>query len=337
MKKVPSEAYVHKKQKKGSLCQGVAAQLTQTEAVIYALWADEGLTPLQVALRRGTSVGVVHRHLRSIKRKGYVLNMVHRVQNSETTCEPFLKDNKRKDTPVSDGTIRLHGQHFVIKILSKRSAYNVIRRSSNIQYLNDCTVKLHRESIEVIASSGLSFFGESADHATAKSMTFWTRLFHKLESHLGVILLKARSQNIRSVSAHYARIRCGMAQEALDAGDRVHVYGRDDGKLWFTIDDSFKLEESETVHPETGQRDMADVIEPHLNDWREHAEMWPQSDLQRAVQALMNGQSDVLLGMKGLVASQQGLSEAITGLVKGLTPPEQVVDPLDRHLTDYFG
>ena len=315
---------VEKRLKKGLLCQGVAPPLTRTEAVIYALWADEGLTPLQIALRRGTSDKSVYSHLRSIKQKGYVLNMVEKVEKNDPTIQP-------------KGRIRLHGQHFVIRILGKRPVYDALRRRSNLQYLNDCTVKLHKASIEVIASSGLSFFGESADHATAKSMTFWTRLFHRLESHLGVILLKARSQNIRSVSAHYARIRCGMAQEALDAGDRVHVFGRDDGKLWFTIDDSFKLEESETVHPETGQRDMADVIEPHLNDWREHAEMWPQSDLQRAVQALLSGQSDVLLGMKGLVASQQGLSEAIAGLVKGLTPPPDVPDPLDRHLTDYFG
>jgi len=91
------------------------------------------------------------------------------------------------------------------------------------------------------------------------------------------------------------------------------------------------------VHPETAQRDMADVVEPHLNDWRAHPELWPQSELQRGVQTLLKGQADVLAAIHGIAVSQQGLTEAVTGLVKALTPPEKVFDPLDRDLTEYLG
>lgn len=265
---------------RGSVSQGQLPQLTETERDIYHLWAEEFQTPLQIALRRQISDRAVRKHIQNIKSKGYVLNMVPGVPNLGPTSEPSLEGKGPR--------IRLHAQHFVVKLLHKTPAYDAARARGNVQYLQDCTVRLHKESIEVIASSGLSFLGGSADKATAESMEFWTRVFHRLESHLGVVLLKARAQNIRQVGAHYARINCGLAKEVLDAGDRVRVYAREDGKLWFTIDDSFNLNESETLHPETAGRDMADVVEPHLNDWRAHGRaLWPQSELQRALQDII--------------------------------------------------
>jgi DNA-binding CsgD family transcriptional regulator len=291
----------------GSVCQGELPPLTSTEQEIYVLWAKDHQTPVQIALRRGCSDRAVRKHIANIKRKGYVLNMVPGVPNSETTTEP---------SRAAGSKIRLHGQHFVVRLLSKRPAYDQLRRRSNVQYVLDITVKLHRESIEVFASPGLSFFGASADKATAKSMEFWTRTLHRLESHLGVVLLKPRAQNVRQVSAHYARINCGMAQEALDAGDRVQLFAREDGKLWFTIDNSFNLAESETLHPETAQRDMADVVEPHLNDWREHGrDLWVQSDLQRALQDVMRQQAMVVQSIAATAESLQVLARYLESQV----------------------
>ena len=312
-KRVPQETKVHKE---GSLYQGGLPELTPTEATIYSLWAEDFLTPLQIALRRGKSITGIYRHIRSIKRKGYVLNMVHRVQNSDPTCEPSVScgDSGKGASP----RIRLHGQHFVVRLLSKRPVYDELRRRNNVQYLQDCTVKLHRESIEVYASSGLSFFGDSAEKATAKSLTFWTRVFHRLESHLGVVVVKARAQNIRQVSAHYARMNCGIARDAIDAGDRVRLFAREDGRLWFTIDNSFNLEESETLHPETAEQDMG-LIERQVGDWRAHPELLTMSEMQRTVQMLVQSQGEAMQALQALAVSQQTLSETLGALLR---PPE---------------
>jgi hypothetical protein len=229
------------------------------------------------------------------------------------------KSKKRPSFPVEVGEkIRLHGQHFVVRLLHKTPNYEDARRRANVIYVQDCTVKLHRESIEVIASSGLSFFGGSADKATAESMEFWTRVLHRLEGQLGVVLLKPRAENIRQVGAHYARMNCGMAQQALDAGDRVRIYAREDGKCWFTIDNSFNLSESETIHPETAQRDMADVVEPHLNDWRAHPDLLPQSELQRLLGEVARAQAEVQEQLKTMVLAQVATQQQVQILVQTL-------------------
>lgn len=313
----------------GSVSHGHLQKLTAKERDIYHLWAVEFQTPLQIALRRGISDRAVRKHIQNIKSKGYVLNMVPGVPNFDPTSEPSERRGPQ---------IRLHGQHFVVTLLHKTPAYDRARARGNVQYVQDCTVRLHKESLEVIASSGLSFFGGSADKATAESMAFWTRVFHRLESHLGVVLLKPRAQNIRQVGAHYARINCGLAKEALDAGDRVRVYAREDGKLWFVIDNSFHLEESETLHPETGQRDMADVVEPHLNDWREHGRaLWPQSEMQRTLQEVTQVLHVVAQGQLESKRLQVETLELVKGVLQSQLATQQQVQVLASALGAVLG
>jgi DNA-binding CsgD family transcriptional regulator len=249
---------------KTPLSQGHLPRLTRVEKEILVFLQDDFLTPLQIALRRGCSVSAVHKIIRSIRCKGYVGNMVHRVQNSDPTCEPYIKEGV--------GSVRLHGQHFVLQLIESPSLrYVEARAKRNIEYVNGHTVKLHRRAVEVIAGSGVSFFGEDAASVTAQSMVYWTTFFQRLESNLGVLLVKFRAQNVRQVSAHYALIRNGLARDCRLRGDKIRVYAREDGKLWFTIDNSFNLDEAETLHPDTGELDMQQAVQPFFNDLRERA------------------------------------------------------------------
>ena len=77
--------------------------------------------------------------------------------------------------------------------------------------------------------------------------------------------------------------------------DYIRVYTREDGKLWFMIDNSFNLNEAETVHPETAKADMENIIQPYFNDLRENKHLLPSQinkavlDTQKQVYEIANG------------------------------------------------
>ena len=261
----------------------VTKELTETEKEVLILLTKEFLTPKQVALRRETSKQATYEIIRNLKKKGVITRQYANLY--------YFQCGSKE----SKGKIRLHGQEFNIKILFKDHRYKEILKKCNTIDNDGCTIRLYRNSVEIYANK--SFWGETAQRATAESMRYWQRFFIKLENDLKIILVKHRSQNIKLVKAHYANINDPIAKQP--EADNIKIYAKEDGKLWFQIDNSLNLHEGETQHPETAKEDMQEVIIPFLQDLRDSKLV--MSDVVKLIQLSIEMQQVNTLQIKSII------------------------------------
>ncbi len=276
----------------------------EQEDVLYLL-TNEFLTPKKIAIRRNTSFQAAYKTIKKLKEKGALNNRLEGVEKIEGTFQP----------PTNQ--IRLHAQEFNIKLLFKDQRYNELLDKSNIEYIDGNTIKLYSNSIEIYSAH--IFMGEDVQSATSKSIHYWNRFFIKLEDYFNVILMKNRYQNIKLVKAHYSEINNELAKDYEVKGDKIKIFTRDDGKLWFLIDNSFNLHEIETVHPKTSKQDMGDVIKPYFNDLRENKHFLPSEVVNMIGQVTQNQQmfaKNIKTHMNVLNAMKNTLKDISTNLSK---------------------
>lgn len=260
-------------------------KLTQAEEEVLALLSKEKLRRNQIATRRKCSKQAVSNIISNLKKKG-ALNIVNQdVYKSGSTS-----------TPSKPNSIRFHGMEFNIKILFKDARYQKIIKKCNVIKIDGNTVRLFKDVIEIYSEQ--SFFGDNAQKSTIEGFRYFNRFVTKLEHDLKIILIKPRAQNIRMVNAHYAEINNGIARECGDKSQSIRVYGNDDGKLWFLIDNSFNLHEGETVHPQTSKHDMENVIQPFLNDLRDN-----KPPTLSEMMNIFNGMSEQIISLNKIVGA----------------------------------
>jgi len=245
--------------KKGTLSGGGSPKMTKAETEILYLIIEEDLTPKQISIRRQTTNSITYRIIRNLKKKGLLVQGTKKVHFSGVASVPFREKGSG---------IRLHSEAFKIKILTKSEKYLKILKDCNYLYIDGNSVMLYKDSIVVYGNK--SFFGDSVEKVTRDSSAYWERLIFRLENDFRIILIKPRYQNIKRFRSHYAEINNGLARECGDKSDFIRIYTREDGKLWFLIDNSFNLHEAETLHPNSAHVDMQDVVRPFFNDLREH-------------------------------------------------------------------
>jgi len=247
--------------KKPSLYRGGYPKLTKVETEIFFLITKEHLTREQIQLRRQKSKRAINFIINNLKKKGVINGISENLPGGGPT-------------PSSGKKLRLHAQEFNIKIIYKGSRYKSMFNAGKILRIDDNTIRLYENVIEVY--SGKSFFGDDVGMITSDSFEYWNRFFVRLEHELKVVILKERKQNIRMVNAHYAEVGNELAVNCNERGEKIHVFTRDDGKLWFVIDNSFNLHEAETVHPETAGKDMRDVVMKVFNEYRDGEALLPK-------------------------------------------------------------
>lgn len=226
--------------------------LTPLEEETLRLITEEFLTVKQISYRRKCTTQAVYKIIKKLKKKGAFNTGLQRVAKIQPTLQPSDK-------------IRLHGQEFNIKLLYQDQFYQKLLNRSNIMFIDGNTIRLYRNSIEIY--SGKDFYGENEQVATTRSLKYWKSFFIKLEHALRSVLVKPRSRNIKLVNQHYAYVNSEICENAIDRGERIRIYAKEDGKLAFITDDSFGLKEDETVHPKTAKQDRK-IIDKQVNDWR---------------------------------------------------------------------
>lgn len=245
-------------------------KLTRTETEVLSLLTDEFLSPKKIAIRRKTTARAVQMIISILRKKG-ALNTANKATEKKPSL--FRDDLRRSDgffisSGQSSHYIRLHRQEFRVRLLFRDERYVAVRNKANVIVVDGNTVRLDKDSVEVY--SGHSFVGDDVTRVTAESFRYWGRFFVRLEQELKVLLVKAGHQNVKLVNHHYSEVNNELAKECNVQADKIRVYGTEDGKLWFLIDNSFNLSEAETVHPQDAARDMADVVRPFFNDLREN-------------------------------------------------------------------
>ena len=229
--------------------------ISEEQKEVLELLTKDFLTPKKIALRRKTSIQAVYKTIKKLKNKGIINNSLQGVVNIQPTIQP----------PQSQ--IRLHATEFNIKILYKDERYKRLLDKSNIIRFDGNTIRLFKDSLEVYMVN--SIYADDEFKAEAKLIAYTQRFLQKIENDLKVIIIKPRSQNIKIIRQHFAHTNNGLAKEYIKEGDKINIYTKDDGKLWFQIDNSFNLHEAETMHHETAKADMTKVRE-FFNDLRDN-------------------------------------------------------------------
>jgi hypothetical protein len=80
---------------------------------------------------------------------------------------------------------------------------------------------------------------------------------NELQAKIGIDLQYKHNFIIKTSRQHYALVRNALAMQCRKDGTKINVYN--ERGLWFTIDNSFNLEEAETVHPNTALIDNLGV------------------------------------------------------------------------------
>ena len=309
----------------GSHSGSTFADLTKVEQEVLDLIFKENLTPKQISIRRQTSIRFTQKIMKRLREKGAITNALQMVRNFTPTHEPF------------SNLIRLHGEEWHISIIYKDSNYKAMLEKSNFFDFDGNTIRLSRDSVEVYV--GKSFFADSVDKATIKSVEYFDSLIVKLEHQLRLILKKPRVQNIKRVNAHYSEINNQLAKDYEVKGDRIKIYSREDGKLWFLIDNSFNLHEAETVHPERSKEDMGETIVPYFNDLRDKKHDLPSETKEQIGQlaSLMTTLTEVNIKAE---TRQEHFGEnlashvkAIQDLGSGVAEMNRVLQKIDSKVT----
>lgn len=276
-------------------------RLTTAEAEVLHYLTNELLTPRQVALRRRTSRTAVYKIIKNLKKKGVVNRQYQTVDKSQST--------------VSTKRIRLHGQEFNIKLLWKSSEY---KKRKNISFNDGNTIRLYKDSIEVY--SGKYFYANSVQEATAKSFRYWQRFFAVLENDYNIIIVKPRKQNIDLVNHHYAEINNGIARELNIKAEKLSIQAKEDGKVWFKIDNSFNMHEAETLHPKTAKQDMGKVKDV-FNDIRENEHL-KLSELSKTMAETANQ-------VKEIASAVNANANTLNAILNIMMPPNGKMDKPD--------
>ena len=292
--------------------EGKNQGLTKTEEEILHLLTDEFLTQRQIAVLRGCTPQAVSKIIQKLKKKGAYNIGLEKVDKTGWSYQP---------SRLFHG-IRLHGQEFNIQIIFKDGRYERIVQRCNILLIDGNRVVLYKDSIEIYSKK--MFLGEDAQQATSGSFEYWDRFFVRLEHELRVILIKPRSQNIKLVKAEYAEINNELAREYNLSADKIRVYTKDDGKLWFLIDNSLNLHEAETVHPETAKQDI-EKVKDVFNDIRDK----PHLKLSELSQCMAET-------AKQLNELTHGVNALVTYLRAQITPDSEDTEIVQKK-PEYFG
>jgi len=276
-------------------------KLTSIQSEVLYYLTKEFLTPKQIATRRKTKIRTIQATIKKLRDFGIINNQFREVRFCAPTSALSLPKN----------LIRLHGEEWNITILYKDERYKESLSNSNFIDYDGNTVRLSRDTIEVY--SGKSFYAEDSSKATYKSFEYWNTFFNKLGNSLNVLIIKPKVQNIKRVNAHYAEVNNELAKDYEEKGERIRVYTRDDGKLWFLIDNSFNLHEAETVHPATSKEDI-EKVKDMFNDVRNGS--W--TDLKTIVTSMtMEYQTNIKLHMEvlhGMKSTQAATLETLNAL-----------------------
>lgn len=286
--------------------------LTETEKEVLRLITEEFLNLKQIQLRRQCTRQALYKILRKLKQKGAFNNGLQVVDKTEAL--------------VNQRLIRLHGQEFNIGILHQNEKYQKQLKSSNLLFLSGHTIKLYRNSIEIYAGQGISFYGDDTDEAFSKSLEYWKRFITRLEHELSLILLKPRARNIRLVNQHFARGESEIAENAINNKGRIKVFAQEDGKLAFITDDSFGFKEDETVHPVTSKPDREE-IDKQVNDWRLNH---PPTNSQLASHIMQVSQNigQYAIHLQSHVKSVQDLGSGVTQMVEKINELTKIIENL---------
>jgi len=217
-------------------------------------------------------------------------------------------------------SVRGHGFMWHIKLPKEIKVWENILNNKNISYtkLNkDRTIQFYFKENKVwLSRSSIviydikSYFGFNAVDSKKFAMYELQTFLNELQAKIGIDFQFNGKYILKTSRQHYALIRNSLAIQCRKDGKKINVYN--ERGLWFTIDNSFNLEEAETVHPDTALVDNLGV-QKYFNEHKETKwEVSPKFVLESLGQMLQVQQ----MHSQNIVKHQRVLDEMLITLKK---------------------
>jgi biotin operon repressor len=226
----------------------------------------------QLSLDLKITKRVAYRHISILRKKGFLNGFIfHRSQKGDGVR--FAKRKILGKKPF----IRLHGVEFHVVpfypiSLANSIKYQQTRQKGNRLQINGWTVRLFPKALEIYSGEGHDWRGETTERVTRMMEYDFNKLLYKLEERFGIGIIKDQKHNITLVNSHYAQVNSelpGALRQENEQKVNLTIYG-DDGKAWFKIDESWNMDEAETIHPQEAELDSKKIFEKYLNDLRKN-------------------------------------------------------------------
>lgn len=284
---------------------------------IRKMLTEEFLTPKQIALKRKTSVQAVYKIIRKLKEKGELqgsMNTPYHSPNPPTNIKP---------------SIRLHGQQFSITLTapSTHTGLTFLLSGVKVKVLN---------RVILIWSKAVEFQGDTTEHALKQSMGFWHTFFLRLEDRLKIYFYSQNKGSIKLVASHYEEQDSETGKYMDKKGERLQIRSTKDGMVWLTTDRSFKLENTEALHPKTSYEDSQLIFDNIFNSWRDKKAYTPE-ETTNAIGQLAAQFHFYQKNMETHVKAIQQLSYSVKRLTKVVEAKKACRDREQKDLGGWLG
>jgi len=257
-----------------------------------------GVMPPKIAVKMNLSRGTVQYHVTALKDQGFIRKVGYgtweilrepdtgSISPAQTTrvgpAQPcpsraslahLSQSEMSRMARFQQDSVRGHAFLFTLQVPKNLRNWNNERRERYLRkkgvsfkqlgiggggqriIVQDRKVWLLNRSIIIYDTA--SYFAEASLQAKSLALAMHVKIIKHIERLLHVSFLIGEDYKFKISRQHYALIYNSLAKQYNDAGEKLEV--RTGKGVWFLIDDSFSMDEAETVHPVTAMSDNRKV------------------------------------------------------------------------------
>jgi len=219
-------------------------------------------SPSEIKESLGISKQLLYYHLRRLKQQGLVDKVGYGVWEVKSKVSTKVATSSEVRGHAFMWKVKSRSKVNYIKILeSKGINYNKIKLGCPSILFNDRKIWLGKENIIIFEPE--SFIGSSAVDTRKYAVLRLIEVLQALEKELGINL---RPYEFKVARHHYSLIKNCLAQQVNKAGQKIEVYN--ENGMWFLIDNSYNLNEAETIHNKSALIDSIG-IQKYFNEHKE--------------------------------------------------------------------
>lgn len=289
-----------------------------------------GKNPSELAKKLGFSKQRINKYISKLKQQGYIEKIsygVWKVKKEVNLTEGGVVNltegiGKKRFTSFPDST---RGHAFMFKLQLPKDFRNWDRRESylqehNIPYepyevakvkrgqklkIKDFTIYLTNSNI--IFYTKESFYAENSTESKSLALSIFIDRVKTLENLLKANFSYSGRYKFRVLRQHYALIKNALASQYNEEGKKLHVYT--EKGLWLVIDNSFNLNELETLNRETADSDNKKV-QDWFNGLKKYEGFTPEF-LMKGFSGIISNQLIFDSNMKSHIEAVQKLGEGV--------------------------
>ena len=299
----------------------------------------EGKKPIDIAKKNSISPSKLSYYLKKLRAKGIIEKKGYGVWILRKGSSNLTKDTFNVRGHAFMWKIKLPRKIDFIKILEKKKiTYKKIYKGTPRITFKNRKIWLGKKNIIIYDLK--SYFGHNSVETKKYAFMELLAILDALQAKLDISLQRDELYTITVAKQHYSLVKNNLAIQCRKDGTKIDI--RDKDGQWFIIDNSYNLDEAETVHKETALIDNMGV-QKYFNEHKETKfQVTPKflletiGGLAKSQQTMVNTMNDYAKHIKSHTKSIVALSKAVPKLTKLLKETKQENTMLkQRKLSDW--